>query len=113
VRRRGNPKGNGMSVSLQVIYPITKGTEFDFDYYLGTHMPLVAEHMGPHIDRTLVTRGLAGGPDMPPGHFAVATMVFADAAAMDAAMRASGPVMADVANFTNVQPQILVGEVIA
>jgi len=102
-----------MSVSLQVIYPISEGTDFDFDYYLGTHMPLVAEHMGPHIDRTLVTKGLAGGPKTPPGHYAVATMVFADAAAMDAAMRASGPVMADVANFTNVQPQILVGEVIA
>ncbi len=102
-----------MSVSLQVIYPISEGTHFDFDYYLGTHMKLVGEHMGPHIERTLVTKGLAGGPDTPPGFYAVATIVFADQGAMDAAMRVSGPVMKDVANFTDVRPQILIGDVIA
>ncbi|TDK42138.1 EthD family reductase [Antarcticimicrobium luteum] len=102
-----------MSLSLQVIYPISDGTHFDYDYYLGTHMPLVAEHMGPHIERTLVTRGVSGGPDTPPGFYAVATIVFADKEAMGAAMRASAPVMQDVANFTDVQPQVLVGDVIA
>jgi len=102
-----------MSVSLQVIYPLSEGSRFDFDYYLDTHMALVAEHMGPHIERTLVTKGLAGGPGTPPGFHAVATMVFADQSAMDAALKASAPVMKDVANFTDVRPQILVGEVIA
>jgi uncharacterized protein (TIGR02118 family) len=101
-----------MSVSLQVLYPISEGAHFDHEYYLGTHMPLVSDQMGAHIERTLVTKGVAGGPDTPPGHNAVATIVFPDAAAMDAAMRAAGPVMKDVANFTNVQPQFLVGEVI-
>lgn len=102
-----------MSVSLQVIYPIAEGTRFDYEYYLSTHMPLVAEHMGPHIERTLVTKGVSGGPDTPPAYYAVATMVFADKAAMGAALRASGPVMKDVVNFTDVQPQVLIGDVIA
>ena len=52
-----------MSVSLQVIYPIGTETHFDFDYYVGTHLPLVGEHMGSHIERTVVTIGIAGGPD--------------------------------------------------
>jgi hypothetical protein len=40
-------------------------------------------------------------------------MVFADQAAMDAAMAKLGPVQADIPNFTDVRPEILIGEVIA
>ena len=101
-----------MALSLQVIYPATDDTRFDMAYYLATHMPLVAEHMGPHIDGTLVTRGLAGGSDTPPPFHAVATMTFADKRALDAALDAAAPVIADIANFTDSQPHILVGEVV-
>lgn len=101
-----------MAVTLQVMYPTTEGTKFDFEYYLGTHMKLVAEHIGPFLQSTLVTRGLAGGPDTPPGLYAVATMVFADQQKMDAAMAVSGPVLADIPNFTDTKPQMLVGEVV-
>lgn len=102
-----------MSISLQVIYPITDDTHFDYDYYLGTHMPLVGKHMGPHIAQTLVTKGLAGGPDTPPASYAIATMIFAGQAEMDAAMAAAPPVLADIANFTNTKPQMLIGQVVA
>lgn len=102
-----------MPVSVQVIYPVSDDTHFDYDYYASTHMQIVAEHMGPHIQSRLVTKGLAGGPDTPPPFYAIATMVFADQAAMAAALKASGPVMSDLPNFTNVQPQMLVGDVIA
>ncbi|PCH74757.1 MAG: ethyl tert-butyl ether degradation protein EthD [Rhodobacteraceae bacterium] len=101
-----------MAVSLQVIYPISDDTSFDYDYYTSSHMEIVGKHMGPHLQSTLVTKGLAGGPDTPPGSYAVATLLFADQAAFDAAMAVSAPVMADIPNFTNSQPQILIGEVI-
>ncbi|MCD9148230.1 EthD family reductase [Pseudophaeobacter flagellatus] len=101
-----------MSVSLQVIYPISEDTTFDYGYYSQTHMKLVAKHMGPHIDKTLVTKGVAGGPDLPPPFHAIATIIFADQTALAAALKVSGPVMADLPNFTNVQPQILIGDVI-
>jgi uncharacterized protein (TIGR02118 family) len=101
-----------MTVTLQVLYPTTDSSTFDHDYYASTHMGLVGEHMGPHIQSTLVTKGLAGGPDTPPGYHAVATIVFADQAAMDAAMAAAGPVLADIPNFTTSQPQMLIGAVI-
>lgn len=102
-----------MTLSLQVIYPIEDGTHFDMDHYLGTHMRLVDKHMGAHIQSTQVTKGLAGGPDTPPPHYAVATMTFADQAALDAAMAAAGPVLDDIPNFTDTTPQMLVGEVVA
>lgn len=101
-----------MALSMQVIYPITDETSFDLDYYLSTHMPLVGEHMGEHIQSTLVTKGLAGGPDTPPGIYAVATIVFADKAAMDAGLAKSGPVVGDVPNFYNAAPTVLIGEVV-
>ncbi len=102
-----------MSVSLQVLYPVADGTSFNFDYYLGTHMPLVAQHMGAHIAQTVVTKGVAGGPDAPPGIYAIATMVFDDQAKMDAAMEEAAPVLSDIPNFTNTRPVMLIGEVVA
>ncbi|NRB20843.1 MAG: EthD family reductase [Rhodobacteraceae bacterium] len=102
-----------MAVSLQVIYPISDGKTFDFDYYTSTHFDLVGEHMGPHMESMLVTKGLAGGPDVPPGIFAVASLLFKDQDALNAAMQVAGPVLEDIPNFTNVQPQMLIGEVIS
>ncbi|MCJ7871793.1 EthD family reductase [Marinovum sp. 2_MG-2023] len=103
-----------MALSLQVLYPATDGTTFDMDYYLGTHIPMVGEHMGAFIENVLVTKGLGGGaPDAPAQYHAVATMTFADKDALNAALAAAPPVVADIANFTNVEPQMMVGEVIA
>lgn len=101
-----------MPMSLQVIYPVAEGTTFDHDYYLGTHMPMVGAHIGEHLSGTLVTKGLAGGPDTPPGSHVIATLTFADKAQMDAAMGKLGPLLADIPNFTNTQPSVLIGEVV-
>jgi len=102
-----------MALTLQVLYPITDGSTFDDDYYASTHMGLVRAHMGPYIKSTVVTKGLAGGPDTPPAFHAVATMVFADQGALDAAMAVAGPVLADIPKFTNAAPQMLIGQTYA
>ncbi len=102
-----------MSASLQVAYPISDGTTFDYDYYTSSHTDLVAEHMGRFIDTQVVTKGLAGGPDQPPAFYAIATFTFKDNQALDDAVAAAGPVIDDIANFTNVKPQMLIGKVIA
>lgn len=102
-----------MAVSVQVIYPVVDGTTFDYDYYVDKHMKLVDETMGPHLQSTVVTKGLAGGPDAPPDFYAIATFVFADEAAMNAGMAQSGPLQGDLANFTTTEPKFLIGEVIA
>ncbi len=102
-----------MALTLQVAYPTGEGLSFDYDYYLGTHMGLVGEHMGAHMEGATASKGLAGGPDTPPGFFVIATLRFADQAALDAAMGAAGPVIGDIPKFYNGQPQMLVGEVIA
>ncbi len=102
-----------MSVSLQVLYSTADGTTFDHDYYSSTHMPIVAKHMGPHFERSVIVKGLAGGPDTPAGFHTIATMVFRDQSALDAAMAAAGPALEDIPNFYSGEPQMLIGEVTA
>ena len=101
-----------MTLTLHVAYPATDGTTFDHDYYATTHMQMVAEHMGAHLAGASASKGLAGGPDLPSPFHAVATLTFTDQAAMDAAMGAAGPVLADIPNFTDTTPQMMIGAVI-
>jgi hypothetical protein len=75
-------------------------------------MAIVGEHMGPHFQSAVIAKGLAGGPDVPPAFPAVATMVSADRAGLDAAMGAAGPALADIPHFYSSQPVMLIGEVI-
>jgi uncharacterized protein (TIGR02118 family) len=102
-----------MSVSLQVLYPVGDETQFDHDYYTATHIPLVGEHMGAHIESTSISKGLAGGPDVPAGFYVVATMVFAGMESLQAALEVAGPVLADIPNFTDSEPKMLIGEIIS
>ena len=102
-----------MPVSLQVLYPIGENTHFDHDYYANKHFEIVDNCAGEHIQSRVVTKGNAGGPNTPPAYHAIATILFADQAAMDAAMPKMGPAIEDIPNFTNVQPEMLLGEVTA
>ncbi len=101
-----------MSLSLQVIYPATDGSRFDFDYYLGTHMAMVGDALGGLMESALVARGLGGGTAGGPPYHAIATMVFPDKAALDAAMDRAEPLLADIPNFFSGTPEMMVGEVV-
>lgn len=100
-----------MTLALQVLYTTENGTTFDHDYYASKHMPIVSEHMGPHVQEVLIVKGLAGGPDTPAGYHVIATMTFADQAALDSAMAAAGPALQDIPNFYSGEPKMLIGEV--
>ena len=96
-----------MSVSIQVAYPRGDGSRFDFDYYLTRHFEVVDAHFGPFLESALVTRGADDAP-----FHAIATLIFADAAARGSALAASGPVMADISNFTDSPPMVQLGDVV-
>ena len=48
-----------MALSMQVLYPIADGLEFNHDYYMSAHMKLVTEHIGAHLESAQVVKGLA------------------------------------------------------
>ena len=102
-----------MSMSVQVMYPITETSNFDYDYYFGKHMKIVIETLSEHIQSTRVTKGVAGGPDVPAGYYAIASMVFEDQSAMDLALSKADAALGDIPNFTNTEPVMLIGEVIS
>ena len=95
---------------VSVIYPNHDGAKFDADYYANTHAKLVDDVWSPA--KASFVRGTAapGGGAAP---FAmIAHFEFADAAALGAAM--ANPrlpeLTADVVNFTDIQPVLMVGE---
>ena len=102
-----------MSLSIQVLYPISDDTNFDFEYYVDKHLPLVGETMGAHIENVLVTKGIAGGPGVPPSYYAIATITFKNQSEMDLAMSNIDTAVNDIPNFTNTKPVMLIGEVVS
>ena len=75
-----------MSHSLKVLYPITESTNFNYDYFFGKHMAIVGENIGEYMESSVVTKGIAGVPDVPAPYYAIATLVFKDKSALDGAL---------------------------
>ena len=97
-----------------VMYPNGEGKKFDLDYYCNKHLPLVAGLLGDSLKGSAVDKGLAGGaPGLPAPYAAVGTLYFDSIEAFETAF---GPhmetIMADLPNYTNIEPILLISEVI-
>lgn len=94
-------------ISLTVLYPQTTDSQFDLDYYLNVHTPLVKERLtsGGLIGVDL-RQGLAGAaPGTPPAYAMVSSLNFETIDQLQAALATHGPeLMGDIPNFTDVQP---------
>jgi uncharacterized protein (TIGR02118 family) len=91
---------------VSVLYPKGEDSTFDMDYYREKHMAIVNRVMKP--ERVEIDDGV-DGPFIAVGH-----LYFADKDALDAGMGGPdvGEALADVPNYTNVQPQIQVSEIV-
>lgn len=99
---------------VSVLYPHAEGATFDHAYYLERHMPMVAERLGAALIRWTVDRGLAGGaPGSPPAFVASCALYVDSLEAFQAGMAAHGAsIMADIPNYTTIEPRIEVSEVV-
>lgn len=100
-------------IKVSVIYPNSTGAKFDIGYYLGTHMPLVRTKLGAALKQMAVEHGLAGGaPGSAPPYVAMGHLYFDSVDVFQASFAPHAKaIMADLANFTNVQPVIQISEV--
>ena len=100
-------------INLNVLYPHKDGVSFDMDYYLTKHMPLVRERCGAAVKAMSVEQGLAGvAPNSPPTFVAVTHIGFDSVAELQSVLGAhAAELMADVPNFTNIEPTLQVSEV--
>ena len=95
-------------IRFSVLYPSGEGSTFDKDYYVSTHVPLAVKNWGLEPSAASIDIGI-NGPYVAAVHF-----LFADNDAMGAALGSpgTGEVMADMANYTNIQPVIQTSEIV-
>lgn len=101
-------------IRLNILYPNTPGSRFDFDYYLGTHMPMARRLFGDTLKGVAIERGIAGAePGAPPAYIAGCHMLFESIDAFAAAWTQVGEQLgSDIPNYTDVQPVIQFSEIL-
>jgi uncharacterized protein (TIGR02118 family) len=100
-------------IKVSVLYPAGEGTKFDMDYYCTSHMPMVQKKLGAACRSMAVELGLGGGaPGAPPTYAAMGHLYFDSVGDFQAAFAPHAEaIMADIPNYTNIQPVIQVSEV--
>ena len=101
-------------IKVIVSYPNQAGARFDLDYYLTKHIPLVAEKLAGSLKGWSAEQGIgAGAPGAAPEFMIQATLTLESVEAFQAAMATSGPaIMADIPNYTDIQPHIQVNKIL-
>jgi uncharacterized protein (TIGR02118 family) len=100
-------------IKVSVLYPNEEGKKFDMDYFLNSHLPMVGEKLGAALKGASVEQGLSGAePGSRATYIAMAHMNFDS---VEAFQTAWGPhtqkIMADVPNYTDIQPVLQISEV--
>ena len=100
-------------IKVSVLYPNGEGKSFDMDYYCDKHVPMVGGLLGDAVKGATVEKGLGGGaPDSPAAYAAMGNLYFSS---MEEFGSSFGPnaekIMADLPNFTNIEPTIQISEV--
>ena len=100
-------------IKVSVVYPHSEGKAFDMKYYCEKHMPMVKQKLGSACKSIAVDQGIAGGaPGTPPTYVAMGHIYSESVEAFQAAI---GPhmaeIMADIPNYTQIQPIIQISEV--
>lgn len=103
-------------IRISVMYPTGANKRFDYTYYTQKHMPMVQDRLkGSGMIRWEVDRGLGGGAPGAPAPFScIGHLYFNSVADFQNGMGTHGKeLLADIPNYTDIQPQIQVSEVIA
>jgi uncharacterized protein (TIGR02118 family) len=93
-------------IRLSVLYPKTEGASFDHDYYRDKHVPLACKTFG--LASAEIDKGL-DGPYVAAVHFKFESMEAVGAAMGNPGI---GDVMADIANYTTIQPVMQTSETV-
>jgi uncharacterized protein (TIGR02118 family) len=102
------------AIKVTVLYPSGQGKHFDIDYYANKHVSMVAGLLGDSVIGATVEKGLGGAaPGEHAPYEAFGNLYFES---MESFQNSFGPnaaeIMADVPNFTNIEPQVQISEVV-
>ena len=101
-------------VRVTAFYAHSDDAQFDWDYYLNKHLPMVRELLGDNLKGMSVSRGISGvAAGLPPMFMAMANLDFESAEVLQGLMLSAVPrIVADIPNYTSVALQIQVSEVL-
>jgi uncharacterized protein (TIGR02118 family) len=102
-------------IKVSVYYPNTSEGHFDLDYYQHKHVPMVLERCAGAIKRGEIEVGIAGGePGSQPPFRIAAHLLFDSLESMQGSFGRHLPaIVADVPNYTNIEPTVQISEVLA
>jgi uncharacterized protein (TIGR02118 family) len=103
-------------ISILVLYANKPGSKFDHEYYTSQHLPLVRRLLEPMGMRSLTfVKEAALDPAAPPQAYQlIAELRFDSMESTKLALTAHGAeTQADIANFTDVEPIIVIGELVS
>jgi uncharacterized protein (TIGR02118 family) len=103
-------------IRVSVLYANEAGKKFDAEYYKSTHMKLAGERLKSFgLLRYEVDKGLAGGaPGAAAPFIGSCHFYFNSVEEFQKGMGAHGQeLMADIPNYTNIQPTIQISEIVA
>lgn len=100
-------------IKLSVLYPNGEGKNFDVDYYCNTHVPLVAKLLGDAVKSATVEKGAEGMDSGSQAPFAAMGNLYFDSLdSYEKSFKANiEKIVADLPNFTNIEPVVQVSEV--
>jgi uncharacterized protein (TIGR02118 family) len=102
-----------MPIQVTVLYPNEDDSQFDMDYYLAKHMPLVSENWQQYgLKGWEVVQFARGADGAKPLYKVQATLRFDSKEDFGKAMGSSeaATVLGDIPNFTNTQPVLIAGD---
>lgn len=101
-------------IRVSVLYPNSEGKRFDEDYYVNKHMTMIADKLGSAMVRYEIDKGIGGATPGSPAPFVAGVHMFFDSlqSFQGAFATNAGPIMADVPNYTDIQPTIQISEVV-
>jgi len=102
------------AIKVSIFYPSGEGKYFDMEYYANQHVSMVAGLLGDSVIGATVERGLAGGAPGERSPFEAMGNLYFES--MESFQNSFGPnadeIMTDVPNYTNIEPQVMISEVI-
>lgn len=101
-------------INVSILYPYSASARFDFDYYLQQHMPLASKLLAPALLDMRVEKGISGSePGSTPNFIALCQLQFESVESFLAAfMPIAEQLQGDIANYTDITPQIQYSEVL-
>lgn len=101
-------------IKVSVMYPNSKDVQFDADYYKNTHLPMVSKLVGSALKSLELDLGIASRTSGEPAPYvAIAHLKFDSIEAFQESFGPHGETFAaDVKNYTNVQAELQISEVI-